>query len=95
MDKWICKSCHAIFCEDDLFDDEDGLCEYCQSPLIKMGEENKELDLMIYSITHYNIDEIWENIESIDNWIERTRYRALFYEALKITKKTFDLKEGE
>jgi DNA-directed RNA polymerase subunit RPC12/RpoP len=100
INSYICTSCHAIFLESELQDNDEGICDYCEHPLVKMEShtfkersDKQELELMIFAVTKYNLQEVYDNIEEIDNWMERVKYRQLFWQALKITNKKFELEK--
>jgi hypothetical protein len=103
---YICPSCGMQYTLDDLEDNDDGICIYCGCPLesscgfefysnlVSLGQDNKdELNIMLYKLRNYFMDDVWYNIELLKNVKDRIRERRLFFEALKILDKKFELRE--
>jgi len=97
---WICPNCNSMFHEEQLEDNEDGLCEFCETPLQPLHaetytpinkEENQPLNNMIYNLKVYPIQEIWHSIELLKDWKNRIEERKLFFRALKLLNKKFEL----
>jgi hypothetical protein len=101
---YICPSCGMQYTLDDLEDNDDGICPSCGCPLeSSCGFEsysyvkplvqgnNGELNTMLDNLKNYPMDEIWHEIELLKNWKERVKGRTLFFKALKILGKEFEL----
>jgi hypothetical protein len=100
---YVCPSCGIQYTLDDLEDNDDGVCIYCGCPLesscgfedysyIKsLGQDNNELNIMLYNLKTYLMDNVWHEIESLKNWKERVKRRGYFFRALKILGKKFEL----
>ena len=52
---------------------------------------NRELNAMIYNLRVYPTDDVWHSIELLKKVGDRAGERKLFFEALKILGKKFDL----
>ena len=103
---YICPSCGGQYTLEDLEDNDDGICPSCGCPLESacgfesyshlksLGQaDNGELDIMLYNLRSYPMDNIWHEIELLKNWKERLKERAVFFEALKRLNKKFELRE--
>jgi uncharacterized paraquat-inducible protein A len=99
---YICPHCGIQYALNDLEDNDDGTCIYCGCPLESscgdsysylqsLGQE--ELNIMIQALKQYPMDELWHNIETEKDWKKRIKERKLFFEALKILNKKFELRE--
>jgi hypothetical protein len=55
--------------------------------------KNMELNLMADNLRVYPIDDVWHSVELLKNVKDRVRERKLFFEALKLLGKKFELWE--
>lgn len=105
---YICPNCGTLYTLEDLEDNEDGTCMWCACPLESLhcetfynkktlGKEqpstNRELNNMIYNLRVYPMDDVWHSIELLKKVKDRVWERKLFFEALKILGKKFELWE--
>jgi len=103
---YVCPFCGTQYTLDNLEDNYDGICIYCGCPLesacgfesyshVKsLGQNNNgELNIMLRNLRSYPMDNVWHEIELLKNCKERIKGRLLFFEALKILGKKFELWE--
>lgn len=102
--EYICTGCGALYTIEDLEDDENGLCYYCDCPLVSLDrggfsnrqtidEENVEVNKLIDNLKQYPMNVIWEDLEQTKDFKTRLKFRGYFFKALKILNKTFKLLE--
>jgi len=103
--EYICTGCGALYTIEDLEDNYDGTCFYCDCPLVllekgktfsylhPLNEENIEVNKIINELQHCSIDSIWHNIEKLKDQKTRLKFRGYFFKALKASGKSFELWE--
>jgi hypothetical protein len=57
----------------------------------EFASKSRELSAMIYNLRVYHMEDVWHSIELLKKVRDRARERKLFFEALKILGKKFDL----
>jgi len=57
----------------------------------EVASKSRELNAMIYNLRVYPMDDVWHSIELLKKVGDRAGERKLFFEALKILGKKFDL----
>jgi|WetSurMetagenome_2_1015567.scaffolds.fasta_scaffold687190_2 hypothetical protein len=102
---YICNHCGIILHEEDLIDNEDGLCPLCLMPLEALQTENytpiinnpvnsSHVSDKIQYIKMVGQKDVWSRIEKLACPFERIEERKAFFEALKILKLEFNIGEN-
>jgi len=102
--EYICIGCGALYTIEDLEDNYDGTCYYCDCPLVPLdkssfsslysiNEESAEVNKMIDELRHYPMESLWHSIEKSKDPKARLKFRGYFFKALKVLGKTFELRD--
>ena len=91
--EYICIGCGALYTIEDLEDNFDGTCYYCDCPLVPLNEESAEVNKMIDELRHYPMESLWHSIEKSKDPKARLKFRGYFFKALKVLGKTFELQD--
>ena len=102
--EYICTGCGMLYTIEDLEDNYDGTCFYCDCPLVPLNkgsffnlhvvdDESMEVNKMVYELQNYHMSTLWHGIEKLKDPKVRLKYRRYFFNALKMLGKPFELSD--